>query len=124
AAAGRAKMGSSGGNTRTGGGRGLAASFVERLRPLERHPSVGQGRGLGMWLAVDFTADKATKAPFTDDTVKAIARRAHDLGVLVGAIGTAIEIAPVLTSTRDELDRMASVLDQAIGDIEKERNIP
>jgi adenosylmethionine-8-amino-7-oxononanoate aminotransferase len=104
-------------------GKELGAYLLEQLKPLERHPSVGQVRGLGMWLAVDFTADKATKAPFTDDTVKAIARRAHDLGVLVGTIGTAIEIAPVLTSTRDELDRMASVLDQAIGDIEKERNI-
>jgi adenosylmethionine-8-amino-7-oxononanoate aminotransferase len=80
-------------------------------------------RGLGMWLAIDFTADKKTKAPFTDDTVKVIARRVRDLGILVGPIGTAIEVAPPLTSTRAELDRLATVLDRAIGEIERERNL-
>ncbi len=104
-------------------GKELGAYLLEQLKPLERHPSVGQVRGLGMWMAVDFTADKATKAPFTDDTVKAIARRARDLGVLVGAIGTAIEIAPMLTSTRGELDRGAAVMEQAISEVEKERNL-
>jgi putrescine---pyruvate transaminase len=104
-------------------GKELGAYLLERLKPLERHPSVGQVRGLGMWLAVDFTADKATRAPFADDTVRAIARRARELGVLVGPIGTAIELAPVLTSTRDELDRAAQILDQAITDIELARNL-
>jgi 4-aminobutyrate aminotransferase-like enzyme len=42
---------------------------------------------------------------------------------LVGPIGTAIEIAPPLTSTRDDLDRVARVMDQAIGEIERERNL-
>ena len=41
-----------------------------------------------MWLAVDFTADKKTKAPFADDTVKTVVRRMKDLGVLASAIGT------------------------------------
>ena len=44
-------------------------------------------------------------------------------GVLVGPIGTAIEIAPPLTSTRAELDRVANVMDQSIGEIERERNL-
>jgi putrescine---pyruvate transaminase len=104
-------------------GKELGAYLLDAMKPLEKHPIVGQVRGLGMWLAVDFTSDKQTKAPFTDDTVKAIARRVRDLGVLVGAIGTAIEVAPPLTSTRQELDRLATVLDRAIGEIERERSL-
>ena len=76
-----------------------------------------------MWAAVDLTADKATRAAFTDDTVTRITRRVRELGVLVGPIGTAIEIAPPLTSTRAELDRVVRVMDQAIGEIERERNL-
>jgi len=53
-------------------------------------------RGLGRWLAVDLTADKATRAPFTDDTVSAIADRMRELGVLVSKTGAAFELAPPL----------------------------
>jgi putrescine---pyruvate transaminase len=101
----------------------MGAYLLEAMKPLERHPIVGQVRGLGMWLAVDFTADKSTKAAFTDDTVKAIARRARDLGVLVGPIGTAIEVAPPLITTRAELDTLANVMERAIVEIARERNL-
>jgi putrescine---pyruvate transaminase len=101
----------------------LGAYLLDVLKPLERHPIVGQVRGLGMWAAVDFTADKPTKAVFADDTITTITRRVRDLGVLVGPIGTAIEIAPPLTSSRAELDRVATVLDQAIGELERARNL-
>ena len=65
-----------------------ARYFLDRLKDaLADSPIVGDVRGIGMWLAVDFTADKATKAPFTDDTVKAVVRRMKELGVLASAIG-------------------------------------
>ena len=96
---------------------------LDALKRLEKHPVVGEVRGLGMWMAVDFTADKKTKAAFTDDTVKAIARRARDKGLLVSAIGTAIEIAPPLVAKREELDRCAEILEQAINEVARERNL-
>jgi len=91
--------------------------FLERLKELlSDSPIVGDVRGLGMWLAVDFALDKKTKAPFTDDTVKNIVRRMKDLGVLASAIGNSLEMAPPLIANRDQLDRAAEVTAQAVKD--------
>ena len=91
--------------------------FLERLQEvLANSPIVGDVRGLGMWLAVDFTQDKTTKAPFTDDTVKRIVQRMKDLGVLASAIGNSLEMAPPLVTNRSQLDRAAEVTARAVKD--------
>lgn len=97
--------------------------LLDALRPLEALPIVGQVRGLGMWVAVDFTADKASKAVFADDTVKAISLRARELGVIVGSNGTAIEMAPSLNISREDLDVAVQTLERAIREIATERNL-
>jgi putrescine---pyruvate transaminase len=86
-------------------------------------PIVGDVRGIGMWHAVDFTANKETKEPFHDDTVKAVVRRMRDKGVIVSAIGTAFEIAPPLISTRADLERTAEVAAEAVDEITAEGNL-
>jgi putrescine aminotransferase len=92
--------------------------FLDRLKELlADSPIVGDVRGLGMWLAVDFTRDKKTKAPFTDDTVKRVVRRMKDLGVISSAIGTALEMAPPLIASRAQLDRAAKVTADAVSDV-------
>jgi putrescine---pyruvate transaminase len=92
--------------------------FLERLQALlADSPIVGDVRGLGMWLAVDFTADRKTKAPITDGTVKQVVKRMKDLGVLSSSIGNALEMAPPLITSRAELDRAAEVTAQAVSDV-------
>jgi adenosylmethionine-8-amino-7-oxononanoate aminotransferase len=92
--------------------------FLNRLKEvLADSPIVGDVRGLGMWLAVDFTRDRKTKAPFTDDTVKKVVRRMKDLGVISSAIGTALEMAPPLIAGRSQLDRAAEVTAEAVRDV-------
>ncbi|MFN0193137.1 MAG: aspartate aminotransferase family protein [Aestuariivirga sp.] len=92
--------------------------FLERLKEvLANSPIVGDVRGLGMWLAVDFTRDKKTKAPFTDGTVKKVVRRMKDLGVLSSSIGNALEMAPPLITSRSQLDHTAEVTAQAVRDV-------
>jgi putrescine aminotransferase len=87
-------------------------------------PIVGDVRGIGMWHAVDFTSDKATRASFADDTVPAIVRRMQDKGVLVCAIGpSAFELAPPLISTREQLAHAAEVAAKAIDEITFERQL-
>jgi adenosylmethionine-8-amino-7-oxononanoate aminotransferase len=100
------------------------AYFADALKvALGDHPIVGQTRGLGMWHAIDFTADKKTKAAFTDDTVPAIVRRMKKHGVLVNPSGTSIEIAPPLTVTRSDLDQTVEVAARSITEIAKERHL-
>jgi adenosylmethionine-8-amino-7-oxononanoate aminotransferase len=100
------------------------AYFLDALRgELAGHPIVGQVRGIGMWLAVDFCADKATKAAFTDDTVQAIVKRMRELGVLINACGTAFELAPPLITPRSALDRTVEVARQAIDEVARARGL-
>jgi len=105
-------------------GRENGAYFLAALqRELEPLPIVGQVRGLGMWLAVDFTRDKATRSPFTDDTVPAVVRRMRELGVIASPIGTAFELAPPLITSRAELDRAVAVARQAIVEVARQRGL-
>jgi adenosylmethionine-8-amino-7-oxononanoate aminotransferase len=90
---------------------------------LDPHPIVGQVRGLGMWLAVDFVADKETRAPFEDDTVAAVVRRMYQHGVIASPIGTAFEMAPPLIATRADLDEAVRAAARSIDEVARERNL-
>jgi adenosylmethionine-8-amino-7-oxononanoate aminotransferase len=85
----------------------LGATLLERLRELGRFEAVGDVRGIGMWLAVDFTSDRSTKALPDSDTLTAIVLEARRNGVLVSRNGSAIEMAPPLTI--DEEDALAGI---------------
>ena len=87
------------------------------------HPVVGEVRGLGLWLAVDLTADAQTKAPFTDDTVHAVLRRMREHGVVGSVMGSAIELAPPYIVERDELDRAAAAIARSIREVADERGL-
>lgn len=98
--------------------------FLAALRDaLAAHPIVGEVRGIGHWHAVDFSADKRTRAPFTDDTVKAVVRRMRELGVFAGAMGTALEMAPPLIVSRAELDTAVKVCAQAVDEVARDRGL-
>ena len=99
--------------------------FLGELKAaLASHPIVGDVRGIGHWHAVEFSADKNTKAPFVDDTVKAIVKRMRDLGVIACTIGnSALEMAPPLIVTRADMDRAVEVCAQAVTEIAAERRL-
>ncbi len=98
--------------------------LLDALREyLDPHPIVGQVRGKGMWLAVDFTQDKETRAPFEDDTVRAVVRRMYEHGVIASPIGTAFEMAPPLISSRADLDEAVRVAALAIDEVARERRL-
>ena len=80
-------------------------------------PVVGDIRGIGHWHAVDFTADRATKAPPPVGMSKAIIAAMYERGVLAGAAGTAIEFAPALIATRADFDRTVEVTAAAIAGV-------
>ena len=111
--------------------RDNGAYFLDALRTaLEPHPIVGQVRGIGMWHAVEFTADKRTKAPFEDDTVAAVVGRMYRHGVIAcpsgtsfDVIPTAFEFAPPLITSRAELDRTVEVTARAIAEVARERHL-
>ncbi|MCB1548867.1 MAG: aspartate aminotransferase family protein, partial [Hyphomicrobiaceae bacterium] len=99
--------------------------FLEALKDALRGEAiVGDVRGVGMWVAVDFTSDRKTRAPFTDDTVKAVVRHMREAGVLASGIGvSAFEMAPPLISEREHLDRAVSAAAEAVRHVAGERGL-
>ncbi|MEE4164722.1 MAG: aspartate aminotransferase family protein [Desulfocapsaceae bacterium] len=93
--------------------------FLDGLKTLEHHPSVGEVRGTGLWLAIDFTADKKTRALFPLENLLNIIKRSKQNGVLVKTMGMALEIAPPLVISREEIDESVAVLDACIAAEEK-----
>ncbi|MDR6550012.1 aspartate aminotransferase family protein [Paenibacillus qinlingensis] len=88
--------------------------------------SIGDVRGQGMLLAIEFVADQTTKRPFPFGlgVTSRIIERAFQKGLLVypaaGAVdgeGDAIIIAPPLVITEEEIDQLVGILEASIQEV-------
>jgi alanine-glyoxylate transaminase / (R)-3-amino-2-methylpropionate-pyruvate transaminase len=100
-------------NARRVGGR-----FLRGLRRLqERHPLVGDVRGMGLMLGVELVTDRSTRTPATAETLEVL-EAAREMGVLLGKgglDGNVLRIKPPLCITAEDVDFALDVLDRAIG---------
>jgi taurine--2-oxoglutarate transaminase len=96
----------------------------QKLRALaEKHPSVGDVRGLGLFWCVDLVKDRATKEPFNvpqDKAAKkplvvdAVAGEMTKRGVTVLSWVSHLVIAPPLIITEEQIDEGVAALDAAL----------
>ena len=86
----------------------LAPHFQERLRGFASHPLVGEARGIGLIGALEFVADKATKAAFAPPGSYGgrLAELCQEEGLIIRAIGDIIAFCPPLIITASEIDAM------------------
>jgi len=103
----------------------MGAYFLSGLKELERHPVVGEARGTGLWCALDLTADKKTRAMFgaAEFPGGAIVKRARDKGLIIKIMGPALEFAPPLIITKDEIDWAVKILDECLTEEERARGL-
>ncbi len=99
----------------------VGAQLLRLLEELkERYDLVGDVRGKGLIIGVEFVKDRRTKEPARMETVK-IVYRAWQLGLLtvfVGADSNVMEITPPLTITKENVERGAAIIEQAIKDVQ------
>jgi len=93
--------------------------FLDGLKNFQDHPSVGEVRGTGLWLAIDFTSDKKTRAPYPTANLMNLLVRAKKKGVITKTMGLALEFAPPLTIQKDEIDFALKVIEACISEEEK-----
>ena len=104
----------------------------ERLAGLaERHEIVGEVRGRGLLAGVEFVADRETRRPFPVEanvTTKVVSRT-REKGVMLipgmkdsnhGKGGDHVQITPPYVISHDEVDAVVDVLDEVIGELERE----
>ena len=97
--------------------------FLEALRTLEFHPTVGEVRGTGLWTAIDFTTNKKSKAPFPLSRLMNLVNRAKEKGLIIKLMGRALEFAPPLTIQKEEIDEAIKILDECITEEEKDMGL-
>ena len=93
--------------------------FLQGLKTLTSHPTVGEVRGTGLWTAIDFTMDKKTRVPFSTDRLTSMVNRAKEKGLIIKLMGPALEFAPPLIIQKEEIDWALKILDQVITEEEK-----
>ena len=106
----------------------MGDSMLKKLSTLERSPIVGDVRGKGLLIGIEFVADKARRTPFepTKGVTSMVVDRAFDKGVLVmpgapglvdGVSGDHIAISPPFTVTESEVTRVVDVLEETISEV-------
>ncbi|MBW3632644.1 MAG: aspartate aminotransferase family protein [Chloroflexi bacterium] len=95
------------------------AYLLAQLQQLRAHPTVGDVRGVGLLCAVELVKSQRTKEnwgvrhPFT----KSLGEAVHGRGLLT-RVWNAMHFAPPLVVTREEIDRMVAIADEALTEVE------
>lgn len=102
----------------------------KQLERLKAHPSVGDIRGKGLQIGIEFVEDKRSKKPMNSKANfnQKIHDTAMDLGLVVqashgcvrGLAGDMIQLGPPFIITASEIDSIVDILDKTITIIEKE----
>ena len=94
----------------------LSPHFLERLHAFADHKLIGEARGAGLIGALEFVADKATKAPFAQPGKigMKLAELAHEEGLIIRAIGDIIAFCPPLIITHTQIDEMFDRFSRAL----------
>jgi taurine---2-oxoglutarate transaminase len=100
--------------------------LLEQARGLmDKHPSVGEVRGLGLFVGIELVKNRKTKEPLIPLDAKLkpgmnpkmeLAKRIFELGMIAMAANpsNSIALAPPLIINKDEIDEGISILDEAL----------
>jgi 4-aminobutyrate aminotransferase/(S)-3-amino-2-methylpropionate transaminase len=95
-----------------------------RFREMQdRYSLIGEVRGLGAMVAMELVRDRKTKAPAKEETSDII-HRCHEAGLIVikaGLYDNVVRVLVPLVVTREQLQEGLDILEQALGDVERER---
>jgi adenosylmethionine-8-amino-7-oxononanoate aminotransferase len=101
------------GNARRQGER-LRAGFEAMAA---KHGVIGDIRGKGLFQAIEFVSDAATKTPMPDGFGVRVGRRALENGLLCRFDPHWIAFGPPLISTAEQIDEMVAILDRSLGEV-------
>ncbi|MGD9997500.1 MAG: aspartate aminotransferase family protein [Ilumatobacteraceae bacterium] len=97
----------------------LGALVLDELRAMqERHPIIGEVRGLGFLLGIELVKDRATKEPATAAGTF-VYQEAFRRGLAWIPAGHILRLAPPLVISQDEAFRGLSIIEQAIAEAER-----
>jgi len=85
-----------------------------------RHPKIGEVRGIGLMIGVEFVKDRKTKEP-DEELRNQVIQKAFERGLLLlGCAKSVIRIAPALSISKKEIDEGLVIFEEALALAEKE----
>jgi len=100
-----------------GNARRVGVHLRERLGSLRRHGIVGDIRGKGLFLGIEWVADPATKRPFDPPIGLEIGRRTLANGLLTRFDPHWLALGPPLVITEEQADEIVAILDRSVGEV-------
>ena len=105
--------------------------MLEKLKALYNLPIVGEVRGKGLIIGLEFVADKQKRTPFDpkEGVTSLVVNQAFERGVLLmpgtpglieGVAGDHICISPPFTITESEVDEIVRVVTETIAQVSKD----
>jgi 4-aminobutyrate aminotransferase len=99
--------------------RTLGQYAKDRLQEMaQRHPLIGDIRGLGLILGVELLKDRATLAPATDEAERIMYSALRSGLNFKVTMGNILTLTPALTLKQAEMDQALAILERAIGEVE------
>jgi 4-aminobutyrate aminotransferase len=104
--------------------RELSKRAFERFNEMaERHPTIGDVRGLGLMIGVELVTDRDSRTP-DEEAFKHVEKHAFDRELIVincGPDGNVIRFIPPLITTREELDWALDLVDEGLASWESQK---
>ena len=106
--------------------REMGEVFWKKLQPLKKYPVVGDIRGIGLLLGVEFVKDLKTKEPLDFNFSAEISQYCFQHGIMItggvtgsadGISGDALQIAPPFIISEEEISQVTAMLAEAIEEI-------
>lgn len=102
--------------------RVVGAHLRTRLEELkEKHPLIGDVRGMGMMQAIELVRDRQTKEPAPQETLQLL-ERTRENGLLIGRggmYGNVVRLGPAMNISKADVDGAFAILDKSFGEIAK-----
>jgi taurine--2-oxoglutarate transaminase len=89
---------------------------------MDKHPAIGEVRGMGLFWGIELVKDRETREPLVPFNavgeaaapVAKLAKAAMERGLYLMTHWNVIVVAPPLTITREELDEGLGILDDVL----------
>ncbi len=98
----------------------VGAYFRGKLEELQaKYPLIGDVRGMGLMQALELVKDRKTKEPAPEATTQ-VMERARQNGLLIGKgglYGNVLRLAPMLNTTRTDVDEAIKLLDKSFSEV-------
>ena len=100
--------------------RDLGRTTLEQLRAMkDRHPLIGDVRGLGLFLGIELVRDRRTRERAIEET-EAVMYAALSRGLsFKTTMGNILTLTPALTITPEEMTRALSIIETCIDEVER-----